>query len=313
MTAVGTVVAGCGGEVVAPPDAPAVRTLLVHRQNTDQNILLRTDGTPAGSLAVGGGILPIGIASANGPIVALHRGSSGAVVLISRDEPLRIDTILDPSPSSMSLASFSQDARFVALVSYAPVEGVLIYDRANRSVDTMPFGDAEPVLPPLFSPDNRRVGVIGSTGLSLSFTTLFPEDGSRITTEQLGFSIFTSVPIFGWPRWTEDGVLIAVVREADDAPDTVVASAFNPDRPGDFLEERFRAVLAPVSDARPELAFTSSSTYAFAADGRAMVLGANPANGLSRHAVFLVTPDVGRVQLVLDDPAQVLVFPLFVD
>jgi hypothetical protein len=87
----------------------------------------------------------------------------------------------------------------------------------------------------------------------------------------------------------------------------------DPDNPVDAIE-RFRAVLSPVSDERPELIFGDFSTYAYADDGEALALGANPGTGASsRHALYLVSRGVDRVQLLLDDPAQRPVFPNFIN
>ena len=92
-----------------------------------------------------------------------------------------------------------------------------------------------------------------------------------------------------------------------------MAGIADPDNPNRFLDERYRAVMAPVSDARPAVLLGLSSTYAFSPSGESIVIGAEPGTGPNRHAIYLVTPDVGRIQLLLDDPAQFPVFPLFID
>lgn len=295
------------------PDEQPVRLVLVHRQGTGDNMLLRTDGSPPTAFdGATAGLVPVGVAPREQVVALLRSGAGGVLVLSSIQNPGRLDTIIDPIPTSMSLVSFSQDERYVALVSYAPVQAVLIFDRANRTIDTLPYGNADPVLPPMLSPDNRRVALITVTPLSMFLTILYPGDPARSDTDVLGFSRLLNRPIFGWPRWTADGLLMAFVRVGVDAPDTLVIGTGDPDTPDFFFTERSRAVMAPVSDARPEVRIGAESTYAFSADGRALVLGADPGTGIGRHAIYLVTPEVGRVQLLLDDPAQFPVFPLFI-
>lgn len=311
----GALLAGCDDGVEPPlEDDSSVRLLLVHRQDTGRNVFVRTDGAQAGILEVrDSGLIPIGISPNSGTVALLVPGDAFSLALTTPENPQRLDTIVDPLPVPVSLATVSEDDRFVALVSHAAgVRGVLLYDRASDRLDTVPYGTPEPVLPPVISPDNSMIGLVGTTGLSLLLTVFFPDDLTRSDTEVLSITPLLNRPMLGWPRWTEEGLLLAFVRLADEGPDTLVAGLADPLQPGNFFEERFRAVMAPVSDARPPLGIGSASTYAFSADGRALVLGAQPGPDPERHALYLVTPDIDRVQLLLDDPDQFLAFPLFV-
>lgn len=306
----------CGDDPLGPepPDeVPSVRTVLFHRQDTGENLLLNSDGTSAGALALPGALnVPIGV-SARDRVAAIVHGT--ALGLVQLSEPAVVDTLFDLTADQViSFVSFSGDARFLAFVNYEPFRGVVIYDRANRSADTLDYGPRDAVLPPVFSPDNARLAIITQTPLTLYSTVVYRNDATRVVSEAFGFSRFLTIPIFGWPAWTDEGLLMAFVREGGADPDTLLSAVIDPARPGDFVHERFRAVLSPVSDERPELVFDPRSTYAYAPDGNALVLGANPNSGSAeRHALYLVTRNVSRVQLLLDDPAQVPIFPNFVN
>lgn len=301
--------AACGDGVVRPePDV--VRTVLVHRQDTGENVLLNSDGTEAGTYAPGGRILtPLGASALSRTLLFLQ---GDAIVLGTLDQPT-LDTIVRPAPATLSLASFSGDERYVAVPSFEPTQGVIVYDRANRLADTLDFGQTPPDVAPVFSPDNRRVAWFTVTPLSLVITVRDRADPSRRTSETVGLSRFLNRPIFGWPRWVEGGIALAFVRVANDGPDTLVVGLIRPDDPDFPMDELYRAVMAPVSDNRPELGFGLSSTYALTTNAMALALGALPArNTTGRHAVYLVTPDIGRVQLVRDEPSEFLAFPLFI-
>ena len=313
--ALGVVLAGCeDGGGPNPADEHPVRLLLVHRQDTGRNVFVRTDGSDAGSLELGvSGLIPVGIGPTSGTVALLVPGNNFSLALTTPENPQRLDTIIDPLPLPVSLATVSQDDRFVAVVSYAAgVRGVLLYDRASDRLDTIPYGTPEPVLPPVISPDNSRIGLISTTGLSLFLTVVYPGNPGRSDTDAFSIAPLVNRPILGWPRWTDEGLLLAFVRLAAEGPDTLIAVLADPSEPGNFSDERLRAVMAPVSDARPPLAIGAASTYAFSADGRELVLGAQPGPDDQRHAVYLVTPDIDRVQLLVDDPDRFLAFPLFV-
>ena len=301
----------CGDDLPPEPEPEPSRTILVHQQNTGTNLLLSTDGRVTGS-SVPDGLLPIG-AGPGERIVAALTPSSDALVLVGLNTPDRLDTIIRPMPTSHSLAAFSNDEQFVALVSYVPERVVLLYDRASQLLDSLPYGNAEPALPPIMSPDNERIALITVTDLSIFIKVLFRNDRARSFTERFGFSRILNRPLFGWPRWTDEGLLIGFLRAGQNGPDTIMAGFANPDNPNQFLVERYRAVMSPVSDARPEVLLGLTSTYAFSPGGQSIVIGAEPGTGPNRHAIYLVTPDVGRIQLLLDDPAQFPMFPLFID
>lgn len=303
--------AACGDDLVGPAgeDAP-VRTLLVHRQDTGDNLLVDTDGTMAGTFsAASRGMLPIGAHGSEGAVVLLN---GTAIVLTTVGVPDRMDTVIHPSPLSQSLASFSHDGTAFALVSYSPERSVLLYDRVNHTLDTLSLAGSDPVLPPVFSPDGERLALISVNELSILVTIIYRFDPSRSYTERLSVSRFLNRPVFGWPRWVGNGIRMAFRRVADPGPDTLLVGTVFPDSPGDRLQENYRAVMAPVSDERPELDFGSASTYALTLDGEALALAAVPGTGLSPHAVYVVTPGVSRVQLVLDGGGEYPVFPLFI-
>jgi hypothetical protein len=291
-----------------PGDEP-LRTLLVHRQDTGENQLWDTDGTAAGEFApVTRGMLPIGTHPGEGT-AALIDGS--AVVLASLSSPEALDTILQPAPASLSLAAFSRNGRYVALVAYAPAPGLLLYDRANRVVDTLPLGGANPVLPPMFSPDDSRVALITLTQLSILVTIVPLEGPFGTTTRQLSVSRFLNRLVFGWPRWDADGLQIAFRRVADEGPDTLLVGIVDPDVEGALLDEQFRVLLAPDDAPNETLGLSTASTYAFTTDGTALALGAVPGSG-APHGVFIATPGMSRVRPLLDTPGQTPVFPLFI-
>lgn len=306
----GLAVAGCGDEPVGPDSAnEPIRTLLVHRQDTGENLLWDTDGTAAGEFGEATrGMLPIGTHPGEGAAV-LRDGS--ALVLTTLSNPQRLDTILQPSPDFHSLAAFSGNGLLVALVSYAPTPALLVYDRANARVDTLPLAGAAPVLPPIFSPDDGRVALISVTDLSM-LVTIIPLTGpASPITRQLSVSRFTNRLIFGWPRWGDDGLRIAVRRVAPEGPDTLLVGVVDPDLDGALLDERFRALLAPASDPEREIDLVDASTYTLTTDGTALALGAVPGNGAA-HGIYILTENMSRIRPLLDAVGQYPAYPLFI-
>jgi hypothetical protein len=252
-------------------------------------------------------MVPIG-ASSTGRIAVLLDGR--AVVLATLDHPEGVDTIIDPAPALLSLASFSRDEVLVALVSY-PDRAILVYDRANHRVDTLPYGSIEPVLPPLLDPDHDRVVVFSVSPLSLFITQLSRSDPNQVRTAAVAVARVISRPIFGWPRWTDDGIVMAFVRVAAVGPDTLVVGRIDPDAPEVPLVELYQALMAPVSDGHVEVGIGELSTYALSADGTTLVLGAQAVAGASRQALYLASASTARVQPLLDVPGQNLIYPLF--
>jgi hypothetical protein len=199
----------------------------------------------------------------------------------------------------------------VAVTAYAPAPTLLVYDRADHRLDTLSVGTANPVLPPIFSPDDARVALISQTDLSI-LVTLVPLDGAGApTTRQLAVSRFTNRLIFGWPRWGEDGLRMAVRRVAQDGPDTLVVGVVDPDLEGAPFDERFRALMAPADDPTHEVGLSSASTYTLTADGTTLALGAVPGNG-GAHGVFIVTAAGTRIRPLLDAVDEFPVYPLFI-
>lgn len=299
-------VAACG-DGTAPAPQPPLRTILLHRQDTGENLLLNTDGSSAGPFAPDvPNMIPIG-ASAPGGIAVLLDGR--AIVLATLDHPDRVDTIIDPAPSVLGLASFSTDERLVALVSYQPDSAVLVYDRANRLTDTLRYGNIEPALPPLIDMDNDRVAVLGATPLSLFLTMLSRSDPGQSRADPIRVARVITRPIFGWPRWTVDGIVLAFIRLATTGPDTLVVGRFDPDAPDVPLVELYQALLAPGSDAQPEHA--QYATYALTADVSTLVLGARVAGGAGRQAIYLFRSGAAHAETLLDAPGEFPIYPLF--
>ncbi len=292
---------------------PAVLTILAHYQQTGENLLIDANGLGVGSLGpTTVDMVPIGAYTTDGTIALL---AGDAIVLTTLSHPEVLDTVIRPSPLTHSLLSFSPSGRFLALVSVRPTQGLLLYDRANKTLDTLTMGDADPevALPPVFSPDGQRIAILTVTPLSLLVTILDLDARLQPRTEPLQVSRLLNRPLFGWPRWSDDGIHMAFRRVAEPGPDTLVVGVVQPDNADAFLEERYRAVMAPESDERPEVVFGLSSTYSLSADGLAVVLAAFPAAGATAHSLYVVTPSVPRIRIVQDEPGVVLFFPQFIN
>jgi hypothetical protein len=295
-------------EPVEPPLPEPLRTVLVHRQDTDENVLLNSDGSDGGVYLPGvTNVVPLGASAAAQALVLLH----GSAIVIGQLGQSGLDTIL-AAPASLSLATISDNERLVALVSLAPSRGLIVFDRANRAADTLDIGSIDPVLPPVLAPGDGRVVLFGATPTAFIATVLYLDDPTRIETTTLQLARYGDFPIFGWPRWVEDGIHLAFVRVAADGPDTLVVTRLSPDALDQPPEEQYRAVMAPGEGGQPELELGAPSTYALAPDARALALGAYPAAGAARHGIYLVTPSVARVQPVRDQAPQFLMLPLFV-
>ena len=302
--------AACGDAPTAPDDdTPPVQTVLLHFAASGENRLWDTDGTAAGELsAETRGLVPLGAHAGERVIAFLH---GDAIVLTTLDRPWALDTILRPAPQSHSLVAFSPLGDLAALVTYGPVQGVIVFDRVNRLLDTLSYGAVVPVLPPVFSPDGARLVLFGLNELSL-LATIIPRVGGEPRTIPLPVSRFLNRPVFGWPRWIGTGVRMAFLRRATDGPDTLLIGDVFPDDPELRLIEAFRSVLAPSGDSTVGLEFDLPSTYALTTDGRAVILGAVPVGGVSAHAVYYAAEGFGPVRRVVDSAGQYPVYPLFV-
>jgi hypothetical protein len=301
---------GCGEGATEPdPDGEPLRTLLIHRQDTGENLLWDTDGSAAGEFApLTRGMIPIASHPGEGTVALLD---GAAIVLASLGNPDQLDTIIHPAPTSQSLAAFSGSGRFVAVVAYAPTPGLLLYDRANQRLDTLSLGAANPVLPPMFSPDDGRIALITLTPISILVTLVPLDRPASATTHQLSVSRFTNRLLFGWPRWGEDGLEIGFRRIAEVGPDTLLVGVVDPDVEGALLDERFRALMAPADDPDREIGLSEASTYALTTDGTALALGAVPGNG-ALHGIYIVTDTMSRIRPLLDAVGETPVYPLFI-
>lgn len=303
--------AACGDTPTGPAEVTLpVRSVLMHFANSGENQVWNTDRTSAGALSSGSaGLVPIGTHPSE-RIVALLDGS--VIVLASLDRPGELDTIIAPAPSSHTLASFSDAGDLVAIAAYAPVPALLVYDRANRRMDTLSLGGAAPVLPPVFAPDGERLVLFSLNDLSM-FATIVPRTGAvSATTVRLQFSRVVNRPVFGWPRWIGTGIRMAFVRLAGDGPDTLLVGTVFPDEPDLPMEEAYRTLLTPADDPAVALDFGSPSSYALTADGTGIVLGLVPVGGTSQHAVYYAGAGVDRPLPIVDRAGQFPVFPLFI-
>lgn len=306
---------GCDETPVDPdPEPEPVRTVLFQRGSDLGIFLVNTDGTDRQRVTIGSdtdSLIPLAVAPGGAAVALL---ADNAILVSSLQHPEIIDTAFAPAPREMSLASFSPDQRFLGVVSYVPETLLLVYDRVNRRVDSFPIpSNPPPALPPVFDATGDRVALIGVTQLS-AHVTLVQRDRPELTrSEVLGFSRVLSRPVFGWPTWTDEGILFAVLRVAPEAVDTILSVSINPDRPGDDLVERYRATMSPVSDQRPELLIGDYSTYSYSPGGDALILGAHPSTDTRRHALYLINRAAIRVQLVLDDPSEFPLFPLLIN
>jgi hypothetical protein len=308
-----TGVTGCGDSSGPTPTPDPVRTILFYSVEAGQNFLMNTDGSDLHvvHLTSRDSAAPIAV-SPGGQAVALLSGN--VIVLSSLTDPGRVDTMINlPAGSEISVGAFSPDRNLFGVVSYRPTEALLVYDRAAHRLDTLPVSGANTALPPAFNADGNRVALIGATQLALYVTVVQRDRPDLTSTSKLGISRFTHRPLFGWPLWTAEGLLLAVVHVADPGPDTVLSVSIDPAKPDNDLVERYRAVLAPVSDERPELEFGDRSTYAYGAAGEGLVLGAQPGSDPTRHAIYYVSRAVPRVRLVFDRPSTFPEFPFVIN
>jgi hypothetical protein len=253
--------------------------------------------------------VPVG-AIGGGPLLVLLTGD--ALVLGSLGQA-GVDTLIRPAPDTLLPVGISDDGRVVAVVSFFPTRNVLVHDLTAGTTDTLGLGSApDPVLPPAVSPDGSRIALFGLTQLSLTLTVIERTDPPRSTTDALGVSRFTNRPLFGWPRWVGDRIHLAFLRENDTGPDTLLVGSVSPDDPGATLEEEYQVVMALEGQSQAELALGVPSSYALSPDARALVLGAYPVRDATRHSIYLMSPNAPRARVVRDDPAEFLVFPLFV-
>ena len=304
------VAAGCN-DSMAPTTSDPLRTILFYNVDAGRSYLLNTDGSDLHALsAARDSLAPVAVGN-GGQVVAVV--AANALLVTSVENPGKLDTMIAPLPAEMSLGAFSSDGNQFAIVSYLPTEVLLRYDRVNHRLDTLPVQGANTALAPVFSPDSKRIVLVGATQIALWVTVVQIDRPDLTSTSHLGTSRFTHRPLFGWPAWTTEGVLIAAVHLADPGPDTVLSMSFDPDHPQNDLAERYRAVAAPVSDERPEIVFGNRSTYSYGANGEGLALGAQPGSDASRQAIYYVSRAVGRVRLVLDDPKTFPEFPLIIN
>lgn len=289
-------VAACGD--ASGPDIETPRTVLFYREDTGENFLINSDGSAGHVLDfTDHALIPVGI-STNGDRVAFLNGSALVTGAVSSSG--RLDTVLNPVPQRMSLVSFSNDDRYIALYQYLPTPLLLVVDLAG-GVDTLRPAAPPPVLPPVFSPSGDRIALVSATQLSIQLTVVERDNEAIAPTAKIGFSLFLYRPVFGWPRWTAEGLLLATVHAGTDW-DTLTVLAVNPDQPPDLAVQVLKV-------ASPILTWDAASTYALAADGRAVVVAAVPPVRGGRE-LYYGSPRAARLTSLLNDPAALPAFPL---
>ncbi|MEX0691623.1 MAG: hypothetical protein WD934_05355 [Gemmatimonadales bacterium] len=264
--------AACG-EGTGPDPAAAVRTVLYYREDTGQNYLLNSDGTAERIATTRVGLIPIGLSNGGNELAFLQ---GNALVIGNLEDAGRFDTLLHPIPGQISPVTFAPGDQSVAVFKYGTHPALLILHRAGP-VDTLFHGEYVPDLPPAFSPDGSRLALLSVTELSV-VVTVVSRGVEPLRAGAASFSRFIFRPRFGWPRWTERGLLLATVREGEDA-DTVAVLLVNPDDPQQITPVEWEL-------AAPTLFFDAGSSYALSADGLALVFASPTAQGGPRRLYY---------------------------
>ncbi len=282
LFATGLLVSGCSDDGPTGPGSKddftsTVRSIVFYNQSMREALAITSDGASEPAVVAPAGMVPLAVGR-TGQIAAYVKGNR--MLIGSLDNPTTFDTAFAPLPLQMSLAAFSHDERFLALVSFRPAEKLLIYDRADRTIDTLGYGDQPPAMAPAFSPDGRRIALFAATQLSLFLTIVDLDNQGRAVTENLPFSRFVNSPIFGWPVWNETGLNFTILHRGTNAPDTLLAVFLNPDSIFIQPEERFRV---PLDSG---VTFGLQSSFQYSPDTDAIVLGAQPGDDPGRHALY---------------------------
>lgn len=250
------------GETVEPP-LDRVRTLMYHRQDTGENYLINSDGTGGRRLeGAPAGLLPLAQSPGDDEVLYLQ---DAALVVGRISNPGLLDTLLVLSGGSVSLGTFSPADQYLAVVQYGTEARLLVISRAG-AVDTIPL-EAAPVLPPVFRPDGAQIALVSQTDLSIQ-VSIVDVATAQVTSHQVAFSRFTYPLLFGWPHWTDEGLLLGTLRRGQ-AWDTVAVLALSGADPTRIPDVLFTA-LAPV------LTYDDLSTYALSPEADAIALAAVP-------------------------------------
>ena len=290
-----------------PTITDPVRTVVYSLSNAPGLFAVRADGSGEARVRVPAAIdsmVLIGMSRAGGRLALL---AADGIYAYNPADTASLARVLDLPSGSILPAAFSEDDRYLAIVAFAHRPLVIIADLLGGVVDTLPAIVAEPVLPVAFSPNGRRIAVIGATSFTLEVVTIDRESGISSSIQPVGGSRLVDIPIFGWPRWSEQGLQLAVRRQpftGNTGPDTLIGVTLDVDDLEGGYRRRFRA----VSDLR----FDVASTFAYSSDGDAIVYGALSADGTT-HGLFFQSANTPVVQLVRDDPVVGEVFPQMVN
>jgi hypothetical protein len=290
---------------VIPPDP--VRTILYGLADVPGLYSVRADGAGEARVRVPAeldSMVLIGMSRDGGRLAFL--ADSGIYTYNPADTFSLVRTLERPSGQILP-AALSDDDRFLAIITFGRQPLIIVADLETGVVDTLPTGVIDPVLPPAFSPDNALLAVFGANSFTLEVAMVQRESGIPLGTHPVGGTRFVDIPIFGWPRWTTQGLHLVVRRRpfsGNTGPDTLIAVTLDPADVTGGYRRRFRA----ISDLR----FDVASTFAYSSDGNALVYGALKSDGQT-HGIFFQSANTPAVQLVIDDPTNGEIFPQMVN
>lgn len=297
----------CTEATLEPTMPDPIRTVLYSLSNGPGLFAVRSDGSGDARVRVPAaidGMVLLGMSRDGGRLALL---ADDGIYVYSPADTLSLSRALDLPSGSILPVAFSNDERFLALITFANRPLLIVADLQVGVVDTLAAVIAEPVLPVAFSPDGRRIAVIGANSFTLEIVTIDRETGIPSSIHPVGGSRLVDLPIFGWPRWSAQGLQLSVRRRpftGNTGPDTLIGVTLDIDNVEKGYRRRFRA----VSDLR----FDVASTFAYSSDGDAIIYGALSADGTT-HGLFFQSVNTEVVQLVRDDPVAGEVFPQMVN
>jgi len=305
LAALGTL--ACTEAALEPTVPDPVRTVLYRLSNAPGLFAVRADGTGEARVRVPAAIdsmVLLGMSRDGGRLALL---ADDGIYAYDPADTFSLTRVLEQPPGSILPAAFSDDERFLAIITFGRQPLVIVADLVDGVVDTLSAVVAEPVLPVAFSPDASRIAVLGATSFTLELVTIDRASGISSSIQLVGGSRLLDIPIFGWPRWTAQGLQLAVRRRpftGNTGPDTLFGVTLDIDDVGRGYRRQFRA----ASDLR----FDVASTFAYSSDGNAIVYGALSADGTT-HGLFFQSANTPFVQLIRDDPVDGEVFPQMVN
>lgn len=291
------------------PGPPPVRDVLFRFQNGSLH-LIGTDGMnnrPVGPAGLPS-FTPLAV-SLDGRTVALIVGNQ--IALAPLEDLSSRQAIYTQLPPAIGPGAFSDDGRRLAVPCFVPGGGpaVLLYDQDLQRWDTVIVGSPGFSMGPAFSPDGAQLAGIGETDLGLfvirvRMSDLYP------TTQPLGASRFLNLPVFGWPRWTQEQGFMFLARRGltTPGPDTLAVEAFDPDHAEGGARKLFTVLQAPDSGG-PDLVIGGQSTFSLSRDGSQVILAAFPDTALRYHGLWAAAKGGRRVYRVLADSSQFLQYP----